>query len=1482
MVAYIADIERKYHLEGSQDILVETCRLYQQGYANSTLDAAVQQTTTICAKRNVVPISCAIDKSGTVELDDACDKFREYGGALQWSEQVIPPEVNNARYSDFFYVSPDKQVVEGFPSTCFDIFGRKAMENVCEDTSSGQYPDAPPWTPEIDKVLPCKSVRKEAGVDGIFTCDTDSPGKKCELSGFCSMPVENGGLTTIKCTDLYDRMNCTDIAKYFQANCDCFCAVSSNYVPDSDDKPDDDGGILPDIDVPDWYYKNKWCMNGIVDAAVPFVNEGNVWVPFRGDMPVNTFPYHVDCGKVRGLLFEGKFEEATEMTSNMCKRILDKFGDDSKGTMEKVVNEIEKLMEYAYQLVGMTASLYNALVIFRLTLPVAICIAPAILTAALRTKLLVPQSSTPGLFIQLLPWLYCPVVWCIFNFLFQLIGNVWLLPGMLLISYTPMAYFAVGVWKDIGKPMSKEKVTVIIYWLEWTVTIMTVAGYGLLAYGLYVGVLNNDSTAYLLLAYTTTYANMLNGEESDNEGRIIMPSETPEIEVTPEMMMSIALFALFSIAQFSLKYTFTTIAGVDFMMYELIEQRFYELYLEKGDRTAKELQVARINRTDSFLKLISYRLRSQMQRSTSGISRRTNSDNSSLPEVAYHVIRPASFAQVLRRERRLWDMINNGRPSVKQLLHNLLNTILLTPLHLKRSRSKLEITKKMAGRAEVAYLSKKYGLYQTDDAVVCFELMVWRRSALWILVMFGAISTFFAVNSINNDYHVAQAYEEFERKSVLHRFPEPGYVNNYTFEHFNIDDPADWTYYSGPMTANATDPSGIGTHTYYFSISSSPLGRAGERVGLSKSYLYSNAFQQWSYVAVNESIKNEQSYCLDVDMSKEGIASAAAASGDGLPDRFLVTAGCINDFVREVEGVRDASRMIKQTQAWVHDKETGFFVNGNGRCIGHYSKAIPKYHDRVYDESNKRFERYCGSMHPLINGDPAQCPSGETSRCCDESKKSKYRWLNGGLFSDDDSKCVPCFGGCLYYDPFSDKVRPECIDYKRDVPLSNMPLVETDCDRGTPIKVELPQLHNVIERAHSFCDDETICKFANSSKMYALFDKGMSHGNGSRELRWRCYAEEATKLLKKKKKKALSSFEEERVYDKKKLSPKYCDGLHGSITSLLERAQGREDFDVYMDRMVKVAYARVMSDAENAMISINGVLMILTWAAFLLAYLAFHFYSRYKLSRMLVMAGWFCTFLAPFIVSIIPLRLFLRLEQSEPVQRAMLNEYRDHNDVQGSKEERIVDTCKALQSVNPDTAIGTVLKLCAFTQPVDTRTAHSWGDITMSDDTNPIVDYKCTADLMNCGELKPPLEGFPNGYPYESYPYCISGQEGRGKNGGYPAVPMNPCEGIGGKNDEGVYELVEQYKLYCDSFKRVSGFFGKGIDREICDSDGGYISNVTIPALNRKCMTSGPEVLPGYFYNGEELRRCWRLYADVLLHYDIMRCVIMHAPPTLI
>jgi hypothetical protein len=104
--------------------------------------------------------------------------------------------------------------------------------------------------------------------------------------------------------------------------------------------------------------------------------------------------------------------------------------------------------------------------------------------------------------------------------------------------------------------------------------------------------------------------------------------------------------------------------------------------------------------------------------------------------------------QEKKEKFRPWDLINEGQPQPGHFFGNLFNYVLTTPLHLKRSQSKLEASKRMSSKNEIEYLSSTHGLSLNDGSAVCFEMMTWRRSALWILVIFGFANSYSSVKAL--------------------------------------------------------------------------------------------------------------------------------------------------------------------------------------------------------------------------------------------------------------------------------------------------------------------------------------------------------------------------------------------------------------------------------------------------------------------------------------------------------------------------------------------------------------------------------------------------------------------------------------------------------------------------------------------------------------------------------------------------------------
>ena len=127
---------------------------------------------------------------------------------------------------------------------------------------------------------------------------------------------------------------------------------------------------------------------------------------------------------------------------------------DADGALKAVQSLIAKTKLPVELMIG----LLHAFLGFKIMVPAAISIAPGLVQGALNVKMLVPQSSLPGVFIVLLPWLYCPIIWCLYNFAFQLVGDWFVLVGLLLLAYAPMINVLIGEWKSVAQPMNDAEV----------------------------------------------------------------------------------------------------------------------------------------------------------------------------------------------------------------------------------------------------------------------------------------------------------------------------------------------------------------------------------------------------------------------------------------------------------------------------------------------------------------------------------------------------------------------------------------------------------------------------------------------------------------------------------------------------------------------------------------------------------------------------------------------------------------------------------------------------------------------------------------------------------------------------------------------------------------------------------------------------------------------------------------------------------------
>ena len=125
--------------------------------------------------------------------------------------------------------------------------------------------------------------------------------------------------------------------------------------------------------------------------------------------------------------------------------------------VRQAFDEVNSLVQKTMQGVEIYVGLLYGLRGFKIMLPAALSLGPGMVEGALNVKLIVPQSSLPGFIVTLLPWMYCPLMWCIYNFAAQALNSVWMLIGLVMLAYFPMAFVIVGNSKEISKPMTDEE-----------------------------------------------------------------------------------------------------------------------------------------------------------------------------------------------------------------------------------------------------------------------------------------------------------------------------------------------------------------------------------------------------------------------------------------------------------------------------------------------------------------------------------------------------------------------------------------------------------------------------------------------------------------------------------------------------------------------------------------------------------------------------------------------------------------------------------------------------------------------------------------------------------------------------------------------------------------------------------------------------------------------------------------------------------------
>ncbi|GMH78425.1 hypothetical protein TL16_g07797 [Triparma laevis f. inornata] len=1362
---YTRDLSQRYQVEHRQQQVINVCEQILNGNVNA-------------------------------EMESQIDLRGGEGGAMEWAAKIAGDDwvgVDQEKLKqDLEWVNPYNFKIDGFPSTCHGDAG-ETLQKTC--TGNGVFDG------------------NSFPVDGPPPCEC---GANCDMVGYCKFDHPTAGEQFVSCKDLIPKLNCTDM-HLLTDSCSCSCAAASDTSTGANKY--------------NLTKAEERCKNGFVNNFVPMLHQGPWRIPIVGDLSFSTYKIHWYCGEARGYMYESKYEMALEKSKEGCRELMALSGGSDIWESESISSSIEDGMKLSKKLSSTSLSYDHAMDMMMLALPAALSIGPGLMIGSLRAKTMVPQAASAGMFVVLLPWLYAPVVWCLFNFAFQFAGNFFILPGLMLLAFVPMTYFIIGTSYNITRPLSKGKVKGLVKWGARISNSITTLGMGLLCYGIYYAYWydeTNESFRFLL-------HNLWDGYLENDQWEWVN-----------------LLYLLPPVINTLFKYFLTTVLGVDFIMYELIHQRMYEIFLDQGiegvmqfsavkprhfDYTpeqTEEMSLCRIARLNAFSKLIAAptrldevdkaikrkrkkkmresaervsnlpflsKIRSKFSRGASSFGSASKSSGNksgrNLDDGPVHSSKTSlssgdkslsTFAgedstvgssssrdldgkkkkrkhmkkkkseeeeEEENRKFRIWDVIDEGQPGVEYTISNFFNHVSTTLLHLKRSRSKLMESKRMASQQEIDYLSATHGLTFNKDSSLCFELITWRRSSLWVLVIFGVFNIYFGTMS----YLEARKNFGFDNDlatiAPLHRFPEPKYMSQAALDHWALTNPDDWTLYYGALSFNYSKADTLLPKRRYFmgitdgsakqtidGQDDNPMTKPGGTIGLvSRTFSYGNDHDRFS-MNVNGTMRNAKGYCVEIAEDELGTE--------------VTVEDCAADFLGY-----DTENTLLDMQTWYKG-------------------------DTQWSDGSKAYQLKTKGGH---------CLGVAVTEFCENRDDMCIRWANQGLCvvsaeNDDETmitvreKCPKACGLCSY-DSSLPNVKTDTQDMARPYdPSDPIDLTLVPCinrkEKGTFGKPEamffnFPTKESFQARLDWKCNGplKTICSAIPDSHvnmdmtLKARFDLGNvldleKKGEGVAGLveapvdyLWRCYSIDA--MVNEG-----GVVDEDGTlggYDYEKQSWAYCN-RHNDLKKELEGSLGIELFSDYSKRMIGVAFTRMKTKSNIVDEVVMILILLLDFISIVISIVALQLYSS--------------TFLGPFISTIIPLRMFLDWNAVDSVANAWAKEFDDEYGTE-SKEQALISACTFfVDDVDESTLLDRVLDICGEDETITAEQAEEWGDTSIRDDP-----YKCTDTYLD--------------------------RDGNRQNGyGYPLIRRDPCRQLNGKGsflqgvDIDVQEICEEGSLVPD------------------------------------------------------------------------------------
>lgn len=241
----------------------------------------------------------------------------------------------------------------------------------------------------------------------------------------------------------------------------------------------------------------------------------------------------------------GNIDAAIASARRACAQAIDALRAASDGEDAQFLEMAAILGAVGKEAAGAALGISQAALAFKVILPSAASLAPGLMRGAIKVKQLVPQSSIPGMFVIVLPWLYSPLVWAVYSVVSQAVGSIWLLLGLVVLAYGFLGNFVIGAAYQVAKPMDSASFARVKRALSAWAALKTLVANALLLYFL-VGS-GESSQLFPLLRYL----------------------------ISPASLVAVAFAG-------AAKWLTTSVAGVDFMIGEIASQREFELYLESG------------------------------------------------------------------------------------------------------------------------------------------------------------------------------------------------------------------------------------------------------------------------------------------------------------------------------------------------------------------------------------------------------------------------------------------------------------------------------------------------------------------------------------------------------------------------------------------------------------------------------------------------------------------------------------------------------------------------------------------------------------------------------------------------------------------------------------------------------------------------------------------------------------------------------------